>query len=184
MFDYIDRSLSTLGYRKRAFLMNHLLPGLNGGKMSASDPNSKIDLLDPPEVVVEKIAATACPEGKVENNAILALLKLLVIPAGKMRLEREGQPGVIVRDYRPFTVEGAPYGSVLSVETEKNRFRHYSSYEEIEDDFCARRIGSSELTKAVSRVMNQLLSHVRESFKENPEWQKAAKLAYPDKKEE
>ena len=152
--------------------------------MSASQPNSKIDLLDPPEIVVEKVMGAACPEGVVENNAILAILKLIVIPVGQMRLERQGQPGIVVQDYRTFAVEGAPYGTVLSVETEKCQFRHYSSYEEVEDDFCARRLSPSALAKAVARVMNQLLSHIRRSYKQNPEWQKIAKLAYPETKEE
>ena len=46
LYDYIDQFLPNLGYRKRAYLMNYLLPGLNGGKMSASNPDSKIDLLE------------------------------------------------------------------------------------------------------------------------------------------
>ena len=144
-------------------------------------PNSKINLLDPPEIVLEKIKTAACPEGIVENNAVLALLKLLVTQAGELRLEQEGQPG---QDYRLFTVEGAPYGTVLSVETGKNQFRHYSSYEEIEEDFCARRVGSGALTTATSRVINEFLSHIRRSYQESPEWQKAAKPAYPSNEEE
>ena len=183
IYEYIDRFGPTLGHKKRAYVMNHLLPGLNGSKMSASDPSSKIQLLDPPEVVLSRVMSAACPEGIVDHNAVLALLKLIIFPVGKIRLEREGQPGIIVQDYRPFTMEGAPYGTVLSVETEKDQFRHYSSYEEIEEDFCARKVGADVLKKTVSRVLNQLLSHIHRSYEENPEWQKVDKLAYPDKEE-
>lgn len=152
--------------------------------MSASDPRSKIDLLDSPEVVLEKVMATACIEGVVEKNTVLAFLRLLIIPVGKIRLDRAGQPGIIVQDYSPFTVEGAPYGTVLSVEMENNQFRHYSCYKEIEDDFCARELDLDTLKMAASRAINQLLSHIRRSFQENSEWQKAARLAYPDSEEE
>ena len=147
--------------------------------MSTSDPSH------PPETVLEEIKATVCPEGTVENSATLMLFKLLVIPVGTMLLEREGQPGIIAKDYHPFTVEGAPYGAVLSVEaeTEKNQFRHYSSYEEIEGDFLAGRVSSNALEKVVSRIMGQLLSYIRRSYKENPEWPNVAKLAYPDNEE-
>lgn len=148
--------------------------------MSASHPGSKIDLLDPPDIVHEKVMAASCPEGTIEDNSILAVLKLLIIPVGRMRLERVGKPGIVVQDYCPFTVEGAPFRTVLSVETEKNQYKHYSSYEAIEDDFCARRVGSGDLKKAVSRVLLQLLSHVQRSYKTNPEWQKVSKLAYPE----
>lgn len=160
--------------------MNNLLPGLKGGgKTSDSDLRAKVDLLDPPEIAPKKTTAAPCPE---ETNAILTLLKPLVIRASKIQAEQEGQPGITVKDYCPFTVEGAPYGTLLSVEveTDKNQFRHYSSYEEIEDDFSSRRVSSGTLTTAVSRVMDQLLRY----YGENPAWRKVEKLAYPDNEKE
>lgn len=45
IFVLAEENLPTLGYKKRAHLMNPMVPGLGeGGKMSASDPNSKIDV--------------------------------------------------------------------------------------------------------------------------------------------
>lgn len=35
--------------------MNPMVPGLSGSKMSASDPNSKIDILESSECVMEKV---------------------------------------------------------------------------------------------------------------------------------
>ena len=52
--------------------MNAMVPGLSGGKMSSSDPNSKIDFLDPPEVVRRKIKAAFCEEGNTAENGVLA----------------------------------------------------------------------------------------------------------------
>jgi tryptophanyl-tRNA synthetase len=42
--------------------MNAMVPGLGGGKMSASDPNSKINPLEAPEVVKKKIKGAFCEE--------------------------------------------------------------------------------------------------------------------------
>jgi tyrosyl-tRNA synthetase len=64
--------LPRLGYKQRAHLLNPLIPGLGeSGKMSSSDENSKIDLLDSEEVVSRKIkkalAVPKQPEGNVSD---------------------------------------------------------------------------------------------------------------------
>merc|ERR1712223_2294870 len=51
IFAYAEQYLPKLGYEKRAHLMNPMVPGLQGAKMSSSDVDSKIDLLDPPVVL-------------------------------------------------------------------------------------------------------------------------------------
>jgi tyrosyl-tRNA synthetase len=52
--------------------MNTMVPGLAGGKMSMSDPNSKIDFLDFPDVIKKKLRAAFCEEGNIEENGVLA----------------------------------------------------------------------------------------------------------------
>lgn len=47
--------LPRLGYRKRIHLMNPMVPGLQGTKMSSSEPASKIDLLDSAKAVEKKV---------------------------------------------------------------------------------------------------------------------------------
>jgi tyrosyl-tRNA synthetase len=54
IFTFAEQYLPKLGYKKRAHLMNAMVPGLAGGKMSASDPKSKIDFLDSSEEVRKK----------------------------------------------------------------------------------------------------------------------------------
>ena len=50
IFVLAEENLQSIGYKKEAHLMNPMVPGLGqGGKMSASDPNSKIDILEDPE---------------------------------------------------------------------------------------------------------------------------------------
>ena len=51
--------LPRVGYKERAHLMNPMVPGLQGGKMSASDPDSKIDVLDTPDAVRRKLKSLA-----------------------------------------------------------------------------------------------------------------------------
>ncbi|XP_038222150.1 tyrosine--tRNA ligase, cytoplasmic-like, partial [Zerene cesonia] len=51
IFTMSEKYLPQLGYAKRIHLMNPMVPGLTGGKMSASEEDSKIDLLDNPSNV-------------------------------------------------------------------------------------------------------------------------------------
>ncbi|RYO84817.1 hypothetical protein DL762_005478 [Monosporascus cannonballus] len=60
--------LPQLGYRKRAHLMNPMVPGLSGSKMSSSVPDSKIEFLDDPETINRKVFNAPCEDGKVKDN--------------------------------------------------------------------------------------------------------------------
>lgn len=46
--------------------------------MSASDEDSKIDLLDPPSVVKKKIQKAFCEPGNVNDNGVLAFAKHVI----------------------------------------------------------------------------------------------------------
>ncbi|KAL9626718.1 MAG: hypothetical protein Q9204_007091 [Flavoplaca sp. TL-2023a] len=52
-----DTMTKAMGFKTRAHLMNPMVPGLSGGKMSSSDPKSK-----------KKIAKAFCAPGEVEGN--------------------------------------------------------------------------------------------------------------------
>lgn len=73
--------------------------------MSASDPNSKIDLLDPPDVVTRKIKKAVAVPKEVENNGLLAFVRHVLLPASslldgerKFTIERQGSDPLIYRD--------------------------------------------------------------------------------------
>jgi len=70
-----------------------LLSGLSGGKMSASDESSKVNLNDSPEDVVDKIQEAYCPMGEVEGNGVLEYLEYLVFPV----LAERGEEFVVER---------------------------------------------------------------------------------------
>lgn len=79
--------------------MNPMVPGLTGGKMSASDPNSKIDLLDPPDVVARKIKKATAPPTQVEDNGLLSFVEHVLLPASALiddervfKVEQDGEP--------------------------------------------------------------------------------------------
>jgi len=63
IFTYAEKYLPQLGYAKRIHLMNPMVPGLTGAKMSSSEEDSKIDLLDDEKSVKKKISKAFCEEG-------------------------------------------------------------------------------------------------------------------------
>ncbi|KAL7272051.1 hypothetical protein RUND412_005163 [Rhizina undulata] len=178
LFSFAETFLSRLGYRSRSHLMNAMLPGLTGEKMSASIPHSKIDVLDPPHSISAKIAAvTYTPGDDTSRNAVLALVRLVVIPISRLRWEvllgKSGTEGWVVR--KPFCAEGAPEGTLLSVGE-----RNYRGYEEVVRELVDGWLEFGELRGAVASAVEGLVELVRESYERNKEWQECAALAYPD----
>ena len=57
--------------------------------MSSSDPESKIDLLDPPQVVIKKVQKAVAAPRVVENNGILAFVEFVLLPAAALKGRRE-----------------------------------------------------------------------------------------------
>lgn len=56
-----------------------------GGKMSSSDPKSKVDLLDGPATIHKKIAKAYCVPSKVEGNGILAFNQHILLPYSQLQ---------------------------------------------------------------------------------------------------
>lgn len=52
--------------------------------MSASDPNSKIDLLDPPDVVKSKLKKAVCPPKDVEGNGVYSFVEFVLLPISEL----------------------------------------------------------------------------------------------------
>ena len=64
---FAEEYLPLLGYKKRAHLMNVTVGGLSGSKMSSSDPDSTIDLLDD----AKSIKKAFCEKGNIVEKAIV-----------------------------------------------------------------------------------------------------------------
>ncbi|MEM3154928.1 MAG: tyrosine--tRNA ligase [Candidatus Woesearchaeota archaeon] len=153
---FARENLPKIGYRSRIEIMTPLIPGLTpGGKMSSSERNSKIDLLDSEKVVNEKMNLAFCEPGVVENNGVLAFLKYVIMVHKHDRKEE-------------FVVERPEKfgGSIV-----------YKSYDAIEMDYVAKKLHPMDLKKAVAKEINKLLDKIRKKSKGK---EKLIKEAYPD----
>lgn len=153
--------------------------------MSSSDPNSKIDFLDTPELVRKKVKLAFCEEGNIEGNGVLAFVGAVLIPISQLRIDRmKGDPILEAGtgDQRPFISDGAPEGTVFTVERDEKfgGSTHYKSFEDMERDFKEKILHPKDLKLAVANYINRLLEPVRKAFEESEEWQRIEKLAYPD----
>jgi tyrosyl-tRNA synthetase len=173
---YAAHYLPRLGYAKRAHLMNSMVPGLSGGKMSSSDPKSKIDFLDSPAEIKSKLKAAVCTPGQVEGNGVLDFLKAVLIPVQQLREEqgRARAPG-------SFVTTDAPEGTVFSI-SRPEKFGgdiHFKSYEDIEKAYEKEELHPGDLKGGVTDALIALLKPIQEMFEKDEEWKEAERLGYP-----
>ncbi|WVQ82222.1 phosphoribosylaminoimidazolesuccinocarboxamide synthase [Cryptococcus sp. DSM 104549] len=182
IFMYAAHFLPRLGYAKRAHLMNAMVPGLSGGKMSSSDPKSKIDFLDSAADVKSKIKAALCPPGEVENNGVLAFIKAVLIPVQMLRIENAKNKGVPApQGEGSFVKPGAPEDTVFSI-SRPEKFGgdiHVKSYEELEKAYLAEEVHPGDLKTGVQDALITLLAPIRKLFDDDKEWQEIERAAYP-----
>ncbi|PNS15396.1 tyrosine-tRNA ligase [Sphaceloma murrayae] len=159
IFALAKEVLPKIGYKERAHLMNPMVPGLAGGKMSASDPDSKIDVLDDADVVKKKLKKAFAMPKVVEDNGILSFVEYVVLPAGALKA---GQPRFVV-ERRP--EEGEPLV--------------YSDIKQIHKDYESDVLTPQLLKQAATTALNELLAPIQAAFKASSEWQDIEKKAYP-----
>lgn len=153
IFTLAEKYLPSLGYAKRIHLMNPMVPGLTGTKMSSSEEESKIDLLDSKEDVKKKLKKAFCEPGNIQNNGVLSFVKHVLFPLrGEFCIKRDPKWG----------------GEKV-----------YTTFEEVEKDFAEELIHPGDLKASVETVLNQLLEPIRKKF-ETPELRKLTNSAYPD----
>jgi tyrosyl-tRNA synthetase len=159
IFTLAVEALPRIGFQKRAHLMNPLIPGLQeGGKMSSSDPNSKIDLIDPPDVVKTKLKKAYCPPKKVEGNGVLSFIEYVLLPASA--LKNNGVPKFIVprRDAEPL---------------------EYTDMKKMHQDYLEDILQPQSLKPAVTEALLEIMAPIREAFEGSKEWQEVEQKAYP-----
>ena len=147
-------NLPKLSYNKRIEIINPLVPGLIGEKMSSSEEKGKIGFLDSEDKVDKKLKDAEMVAGQPDNG-VMAFLKYVIMTNKKDK----GEKFIVERPEK--------YGGN----------KEYSSYEEVEEDFKEEELHPLDLKKAVAKEINNLLSIFRE--KENMERiEKIAKEAY------
>ncbi|KAK4613787.1 Tyrosine--tRNA ligase, cytoplasmic [Fulvia fulva] len=159
IFTLAVEALPRVGFAKRAHLMNPLIPGLQeGGKMSSSDPDSKIDLIDPPEIVKKKLKKAYCPPRTVEGNGVLSFVEYVLLPASA--LKNNGTPKFVVqrRDAEPL---------------------EYDNIKKMQEDYLADVLQPQSLKPAVTDALLEIMAPIQETFQNSKEWQDIEKAAYP-----
>ncbi len=119
-----------------------LLSGLSGGKMSASEAGSKVNLTDDPETVADKINDAYCPMGETEDNGVLEYIEFLVWPI----LDQNDDQFVVERPEE--------YGGNLTYET----------YQELEEDFVSEELHPADLKGAAAEYIADVIAPVREQL--------------------
>lgn len=155
IFTLAEKYLPSLGYAKRVHLMNPMVPGLTGAKMSSSEEDSKIDLLDNPASVKKKLKKAFCEPGNIIDNGVLSFTKHVIFPlikpGDKFKVSRAAENGG--------TVE-------------------YSNFEDVEAAFAKQEIHPGDLKASVEQEINRLLAPIQDIFKE-VKLQELTKKAYP-----
>ena len=155
IFTLAEKYLPQLGYTKRVHLMNCMVPGLTGAKMSSSEEDSKIDLLDSPEAVKKKLKKAFCEPGNIEDNGVLAFVKHVIFP-------------IFIQDGKFVVKRSEEHGGNME----------FGSFEAIQEAFASLQLHPGDLKLAVEGYINQLLAPIRKAF-DTPELKKLTNSAYP-----
>ncbi|KAI1845274.1 hypothetical protein JX265_005429 [Neoarthrinium moseri] len=164
IFTFALENLPRIGYKARAHLMNTMVPGLGqAAKMSSSEPDSKIDLLDAPEVVAKKLKKAHCAQKVVEGNGVVAFVEHVIFRV--MSLKSGGKPKFVVKRER----DGLEPLVYEDIETLKADF---------EKDVLTPQLLKAALTEA----LNELLAPIQAEYQASEDWQRINELAYPPEK--
>jgi tyrosyl-tRNA synthetase len=131
---FARENLPKIGFDARVEVMNPIIPGLVGKKMSSSDPKTKIDLVDGVDEVKKKINKADCVEGNPDNG-VMAFLKYVIM----VIKQDKGEKFVIERDEK--------YGGNVE----------YEDYGNIEQDFIKKKLHPMDLKIAVAKEISELL---------------------------
>lgn len=157
IFTFSEKYLPQLGYAKRIHLMNPMVPGLAGGKMSSSEEDSKIDLLDSAANVKKKIKRAFCEPGNIQDNGLLSFVKHVLFSLFK---ENEG--------------------FIVSRKPENGGDINFTKFEDLEKAFAVEEVHPGDLKASVETYINRLLDPIRKAF-DTKEHRELTEKAYPTK---
>jgi len=152
---FARENLEKIGYKPRIEFMTPLIPGLTAtGKMSSSDPSSKIDLVEKTADIKSKLNKAFCPEKEVEGNGVLAFMKYVV-----MTIKEDKKEKLIIK--RP-----EKFGGNLEIK----------SYSELESIYVAGKLHPMDLKNAMAEEIDKLVAPIRKAFEGK---EKLIQEAYP-----
>ena len=145
IFMFAREFLPKIGYEKRIHLMGPLVPGLGeSGKMSSSEPNSKIEFNETDKELRRKINKAFCEDGNPDNG-LMALAKYLIFRF----LESKGR---VFKVKRP-----GQYGGDVS----------FKAYEELEEAFKSKKLSSIDLKGATAEHLIEIIDPIRDVLAKN-----------------
>jgi tyrosyl-tRNA synthetase len=152
IFMFARENLPRIGYRKRSHLMNPLIPGLGeSGKMSSSEPLSKVELDESDSAIKFKISQAYSKDGIAEGNGLLAILKHILF----RYLKKHNKPFVAPRPDK----WGGP--------------QSFNTYEEVEAAFLKpdgpEKLMSGDLKSGMINLMSEFLAPLRAKILEKSE---------------
>ncbi|KAL6238556.1 hypothetical protein BDW75DRAFT_237232 [Aspergillus navahoensis] len=148
--------LPKIGYRKRAHLVTPMVAGLSGGKMSSSVQDSKIDLLDGPDVIQKKIRKAEAAPKVVEDNGVIAMVEYVLLPAAGLKGKKE------------FVVERRDAEPLV-----------YTDIAKLKEDYANDILTPQALKPAVTAALTGLMAPIQAAYQASPEWQEITAQAYP-----
>lgn len=124
---------------KTPFLIHHeLIPSLKGpehGKMSSSIKESMISISGSEKEIKEKLNKSYCPEGIVEENPILSIIKLVIFPQiNKFKIERPEKFG----------------GNI-----------EFKSYFDLESSFAEKKVHPLDLKNTCAKYLSEILGKIQ-----------------------
>jgi tyrosyl-tRNA synthetase len=169
LFTFASDMLPLVGYKKRIHLMTPMLTAIDAkpiessenlniseSKMSSSNINSKIDMLDSKNEIKKKINRAYCLEGDLSFNPVIELMKLIIFPL---------QQNLGIETFRINRSE--KYGGPLE----------YDSMEKIEQDFTEKILHPQDLKLGIIDFLNTFIEPIRTEFS-TKEMQQLLKNAY------
>lgn len=137
----LGRDLS--GVLKYNFIALHtpLITSLKGPgqKMSKSIPGSGISVIDSKEEIKKTLKNAYCPEGIIQDNPILQIMKLIIFPRyKKIEIKRSEK-----------------YGGNL----------FFNNYKELEKVYVEKKLHPSDLKDATEEYLEKIISPIRKNYK-------------------
>lgn len=164
---YSRTILPMIGYKKRIELMTNMISGLRttknenlenvcDSKMSSSNINSKIEILDSKNTIKKKINKAYCLEKDVNDNCLLELLRDLIFP---------------ILEYSSTTKTFD-----IKRKEEYGGDKSFSNFQNVFDDFENGNLHPMDLKNGISQYLDSLLNPIREYFSDKLDF---VKNAYP-----
>lgn len=160
--------LPLLGYKKRSQLMNGMVPGVRFekrnesaddlDKMSSSNVDTKISLLDTKNIIKNKINRSYCLAGDAEDNCLLEMTDRIIFPCLKLK----GLAFVINRR--------AEYGGTIT----------YTNFDDLKNDFAISKMHPGDLKVGIADNLDLIIDPIRSAFK-SKDMIALLNKAYPNK---